>query len=144
MAKLTLSYFPIRARAEFMRLFLADAAVEFEDKRIPYDEEWKNNLKAQYPFVQLPVLDVQDEHGNNFRLPETNAILQYLEETYTVIPGYRELSPLERASIIAVRDVCSRITLQLGTSLTCVTRLPWQCWTLEASGTSTGERCART
>lgn len=105
MVALTLSYFPIRARAEPMRVLLADAGVEFVDKRIPLDEEWKTTLKAQYPFRQLPTLDVQDEQGNVFCLPETNAILQYLEDTFTVIPGHKERSALDQAQTTAVREV---------------------------------------
>ncbi|KZV94088.1 hypothetical protein EXIGLDRAFT_737528, partial [Exidia glandulosa HHB12029] len=43
-------------------------------------------------------------HGKTFRLPETNAILQFLEETFCAIPAYKDRSPLDKAKVNAVKD----------------------------------------
>jgi len=63
MPNYTLTYFDLRARAEPARLILAQAGVEYEDKRLaaPFDEAgaaaWQA-VKPTTPFGQLPMLAV--------------------------------------------------------------------------------------
>jgi len=59
----TLTYFDLRARAEPARLILAQAGVEYEDKRLPppFDEEGQKHwasVKPSTPFGTLPILAV--------------------------------------------------------------------------------------
>jgi len=52
-AKGTLTYFGVYARAEPIRMLLNHARVDFEDRRISF-EEW-GALKSQMPAGQIPV-----------------------------------------------------------------------------------------
>ncbi|KAH7107451.1 hypothetical protein BKA62DRAFT_667580 [Auriculariales sp. MPI-PUGE-AT-0066] len=101
MPPLTLRYFDIRARAEPLRILLVDAGADFVDERVPFDDAWTNNGKLEQPFSQLPTLDIVQDDGTVFRLPETIAITDYIEETYCNIPAR---SPLNKAKANAVRD----------------------------------------
>jgi len=56
MSGIKLVYFNLMGRAETARLILAQAGVDYEDKRIE-KEEWPA-LKASLPMGQLPVLEV--------------------------------------------------------------------------------------
>ncbi|EJD53358.1 hypothetical protein AURDEDRAFT_111004 [Auricularia subglabra TFB-10046 SS5] len=104
---LTLVYFPIRARGELIRLFLVDSGIEWADKRVEFDDEWKNTLKAQAPFEKLPVLEVDDTSGSApFVLPETTAALQYIEDRCCMIPRLSERSHLLRAKVTAIKEQC--------------------------------------
>ncbi|XP_069485142.1 glutathione S-transferase P 1-like [Ambystoma mexicanum] len=75
MARFTITYFPVRGRAEAMRLLLADQGAEWKDEVVPI-QEWmagESKLKKEAVFGQLPKF--QD---GNYVLYQSNAILQYL------------------------------------------------------------------
>ena len=72
MSNIKLTYFNLRGRAELARLILAQAEVEYEDKRIQR-EEWptlkqgkthnifhlpQNENNTDLPFGQLPALEI--------------------------------------------------------------------------------------
>merc|ERR1712224_892357 len=54
-----LIYFDMQGRAEFSRLLLAQAGVQYEDKRIS-QAEWEK-LKPTMPFAELPALEVDGQ-----------------------------------------------------------------------------------
>jgi len=65
-----LLYFNSRGLAEYSRLMLAEGGFEFEDVRI---KEFTAEMKAQQPFGQLPVLEMDGR-----RIPESKAIAWYI------------------------------------------------------------------
>jgi glutathione S-transferase len=67
----TLSYFPIRGRAEPIRIVLEDTKTEYKNVTLG-GESWQA-LKPSLAFGQLPVLDDGD-----FKLVQSNAILRHL------------------------------------------------------------------
>jgi len=64
-------YFPMRGRGEPIRYILAQAEVEYEDKRVPR-EEWPT-IKPTTPLGQMPVLEVDGK-----MLAQSVAIGRYL------------------------------------------------------------------
>jgi hypothetical protein len=66
-----LTYFPIRARAEFIRWILAAVNQSFQDVRIPASQ-WLA-IKPTMPFGQLPVLEIRQENFS-FVLAQSKAI----------------------------------------------------------------------
>nr|ACO10825.1 Glutathione S-transferase P [Caligus rogercresseyi] len=70
---LTLTYFPVRGRAEVIRVMLKDQGAEFDEKVITM-EMWKEGtLKASCLFGQLPIFQDGD-----LTLYQTNAIRRHL------------------------------------------------------------------
>ena len=67
----TLTYFPIRGRAEVPRLILEHAGAEYKDTRVTF-EEWPA-LKATLPFGQLPNYEDSD-----VCIPQSMAIIRHL------------------------------------------------------------------
>ncbi|KAJ8559056.1 hypothetical protein ON010_g8392 [Phytophthora cinnamomi] len=68
--KLKLTYFPVQGRAEPIRLALFIGGLDFEDKRLSFDEFAK--VKSGLPFNQLPVLEVDGD-----AISQSLAILRY-------------------------------------------------------------------
>lgn len=66
-----LTYFPIKARGEPIRLALSIAGLDFEDERLT--KEQFVAIKETLPFKQLPVLTVD---GRTYA--QSNAILRYI------------------------------------------------------------------
>ena len=56
MPQYKLTYYNARTRAEVSRLVLAQAGMEYEDKRVS-GKEWRQ-LKPQTPFGYMPILEV--------------------------------------------------------------------------------------
>jgi len=77
--KITLYYFNAMARAEISRLILHYNAVEFEDKRVSFQEwkEFKQTHKELLPFGQLPVLD-----WNGKIIAQSHCIARYLAQKF--------------------------------------------------------------
>jgi len=79
-----LMYFPIRGRAEAIRLILEDQGAQYEFKAVER-EEWQR-IKPSTPFGQIPMLTDGD-----FQLPQSNAIIRYLGRKYDMYgKGIRE------------------------------------------------------
>lgn len=72
----TLTYFPIRGRAEVPRLILEQAGVSYEDKRITF-QDWPA-LKTTLPFGQLPNYEDED-----VSIPQSMAIVRHLGRKYS-------------------------------------------------------------
>lgn len=75
MAEYKLSYFPVRGRAEPIRLLFAYKEIKYEDVRVP-GENWPK-LKPNTPFGSMPVL----EEGGK-KLGGSIVILRYLGEKF--------------------------------------------------------------
>ncbi|KAJ3038271.1 hypothetical protein HDV00_000868 [Rhizophlyctis rosea] len=80
MPQLKLTYFPIKARAEPIRLALAVGGIPFEDERIAR-EQWAA-LKEKMPFGQMPILTID----NSTVLAQQHAILRYVGKMAGVYP----------------------------------------------------------
>ncbi|XP_020630097.1 glutathione S-transferase 1-like [Orbicella faveolata] len=82
MPKYKLSYFPIRGRAEAIRIVFAVAGVEFEDNRVG-PKEWFTELKHSglSPSGQLPVLEVDGKI-----LTQSKVILSYVAKELNLAP----------------------------------------------------------
>ena len=74
MADYKLHYFPVRGRAEPIRLLFAYKDIKYEDIRIPFDK-WQEN-KPNMPFGAMPVL----EEAGGKKLGGSMVILRYLAE----------------------------------------------------------------
>lgn len=100
MTKPTLVYFPVRGRAEPIRLILADAGVDWQEHPIGSGTPAQNGrptdfaaLKASgdLPFEAAPVWEEPD----GFRLAQTLAIMSYLGRTH----GLHGQTPREQALV---------------------------------------------
>src|SRR4051812_48818940 len=96
--KPTLIYFPVRGRAEIIRLVLAEAGVEYDEHPILKGEPPRNGrptdfaeLKASglLPFQAAPVW----EDADGFRLAQSLAIVRYLSKKH----GLMGSNPREEA-----------------------------------------------
>jgi len=72
MVEYRLLYFPIKGRAEPMRVMFAHAGVKFEDVTWDLQIEWPKH-KAEMPFGQVPVLEYKGQ-----KLAQTKAICRFL------------------------------------------------------------------
>ncbi|CAL4164317.1 unnamed protein product, partial [Meganyctiphanes norvegica] len=79
MPEYKLIYFNMAARAELARWCFAYGGIEYEDKRIEF-EDWPE-MKADMPGGQLPVLMVDDKP-----LPESLAISRYIAKQAGLVP----------------------------------------------------------
>uniref|UniRef100_A0A673WJB5 Glutathione S-transferase n=1 Tax=Salmo trutta TaxID=8032 RepID=A0A673WJB5_SALTR len=70
---LTLTYFPVRGRAEVIRVMLKDQGAEFDEKVITMEMWTEGTLKASCLFGQLPKFEDGD-----LTLYQTNAIRRHL------------------------------------------------------------------
>lgn len=96
-------YFPIRGRAEPIRLLLASLGIPFEDRDI-VRERWMET-KAGLPLGQAPVLVETFEDGVQIMIPQSQAILRHLARVHRRYG--RDESEMLRADVLAetVHDV---------------------------------------
>ncbi|XP_069608724.1 glutathione S-transferase P 1-like [Ranitomeya imitator] len=91
MSGYVLTYFPMRGRAEPIRLLLGDQGVSWKEEEVPL-ADWltgKCELKKQAVFGQLP----QFKDGD-FVLYQSNTILRYLGRKYGISGGNNQESAL--------------------------------------------------
>ena len=93
MPQYKLTYFDRRGRAEIIRLILAQAGVEYEDKRIAF-EDW-GQLKPQTPFGYIPILEVDGKV-----LSGSGPIARFLAERH----GLAGSNDVENAEIAGIAD----------------------------------------
>jgi len=81
----TLEYFPIRGRAEPIRLMLEDHGVSYSDLFVTDGVKWEADKTDynNYPFNQIPIF-----HVNGKKIAQQDAILRYI----TKVTGKKELS----------------------------------------------------
>lgn len=107
-----LKYFNVRGRAELIRWLFLLADLPFEDVRFEAGEEWKaikNNLEGKkysiakpchvslliyliiqpyysflldFPFKQMPVLEVVDDDGKRLVIAQTHAISRFVANAF--------------------------------------------------------------
>merc|ERR1712087_324326 len=98
MSKIKLTHYNARGRAETIRLVLAYAGKEFEDKRIAPED--MPSLKPSLPFGQLPVLEVDGD-----MIGQSMAIARYLASEC----GIAGSSGLVKAQVDEVVDVINDV-----------------------------------
>jgi len=81
--KITLYYFNFPGRAELIRLILHYNDINFEDKRITFDEwkDFKQAHKELFPFGQMPVLE-----WNGKIYAQSQAIAKFLAQKFGQYP----------------------------------------------------------
>ncbi|PIC34829.1 hypothetical protein B9Z55_014367 [Caenorhabditis nigoni] len=102
MIQYKLIYFDVRGLGEVSRQLFHLAGCEFEDVKIPRNDEqaWLE-LKKSTPFGQLPILKILDaESQNEIEIPQSSAIGRYLANQF----GYAGKTPEEKAMVDAVID----------------------------------------
>ncbi|XP_070555868.1 hematopoietic prostaglandin D synthase-like [Ptychodera flava] len=104
MAKYTLSYFNIRARAEVSRFVLAFAGIEYEDRRINQSDWPSEKQSGRYPFNRLPTLEV-----DGAVLSESCTVARFLARKH----GLYADDALSQARIDMVADVVDDIYSKL-------------------------------
>jgi len=86
--KIKLTYFPIEAAAEKVRLALVMTGTEFEDCRITFDEF--QAMKASTPYGQLPVMEVTEDDGSTKTFAQSEAMMRWIvakfDTTKTLLP----------------------------------------------------------
>lgn len=98
MENLTLYYFPMRARAEAIRMMLSIAGVQYKDVRIP-GSEWPTK-KADMMYGTMPVLDV-----NGVKIGQSVSITRYIAK-HTDLGGK---TALEDAQLDAAFHVITEV-----------------------------------
>jgi glutathione S-transferase len=91
MTKPILTYFPARGRAEPIRIALAEAGVDYDERAVTKNNFAELKASGTLPFDAVPVWDEPD----GFRLAQTMAILSYLGRTH----GLHGQTPREQALV---------------------------------------------
>ena len=102
MSQYKLTYFNGRARAELIRLVLAQAGVQYEDHRI-VGEDWKD-LKPKTPFGTVPILEVDGK-----TLGGSIPIAVFLAQRH----GLAGANDFENAEIAGIMDCLGDLILGL-------------------------------
>jgi len=76
-SKFEVFYFPIQARAEYIRLVLAAGKANWENKAVGDWGKEKFNTEGLL-FKQVPMLIEHKSSGDEFRLVQTGTIIRYL------------------------------------------------------------------
>jgi len=83
-----ISYFPIEAAAEKVRLTLVMCGKEFEDNRVVF-QDW-GAYKPQTPYGQMPVMDITESDGTKKTFAQSDAMMRYIaarfDESGTLFP----------------------------------------------------------
>ncbi|KAG7401920.1 hypothetical protein PHYBOEH_009500 [Phytophthora boehmeriae] len=95
--KLKLTYWPIHARAEPIRLAFFIGGIDFEDERVPFEEVDK--LLPSLPFNRIPVLDVDGE-----LMSQSMAILRYAGSISRLYPTTNALEAHRVDEIFSLID----------------------------------------
>ncbi|XP_028045698.1 glutathione S-transferase [Monomorium pharaonis] len=99
MSSFKLTYFPITALAEPIRLLLAHMGIEFEDIRFDR-KDWPKLIKPTMPFGQVPVLEI-----NGKMIHQSKAICRYLAKQCG-LAGRDDLEALEiDATVDTIHDL---------------------------------------
>ena len=80
-SKLKLTYFPLKGRAEPIRLTLVAGGIEFEDERINFEEFGKRKATGEFPFSALPVMNVG---GKSYA--QTGTLIRYAGQLAGLYP----------------------------------------------------------
>lgn len=93
--KYKLVYFDTTGRAEVMRFMFAEAGVEYEDYRVPDENESWKALRPSVPGGYLPMLEF-----DGFKLTQSQAISKYLAKQF----GFAGKTALEEARIDSIAE----------------------------------------
>ena len=78
-------YFNLYGRAEPIRMLLAHAKIQFEDKRFEF-ADWPT-VKGHFEFGQVPALEITDAEGKVHQYTQTLSILRYLSIKHGYYPA---------------------------------------------------------
>lgn len=89
--KIKLSYFPIEAAAEKVRLTLVMTSVEFEDVRIPFTDWQAMKASGATPYGQLPIMELTYDDGHEQKCAQSGAMMRWIarkfDKTGTLYPA---------------------------------------------------------
>jgi len=86
-SKFEVYYFPIKARAEYVRFVLAVAKANWENK--PVNDWAKEKFSTEgLLYKQVPMLIEHKANGKELRLVETSAIIRYIANTFSMYYVY--------------------------------------------------------
>jgi glutathione S-transferase len=98
--KIELVYFPLRGRANLIRLILAHSGIQ-HTATVP---DWPA-YKPKTPFGQLPVLRQTSNDSNDFELSQSGAIVRYLARDAGLIPTDPQQAAFVESIVDAWADV---------------------------------------
>jgi len=97
-----LTYFPVEAKGELIRLIFAQAEIEYEDVRIPW-ADWPP-IKPTTPFGHLPLLEFDGETFTG-----SGPIARYLAEKH----GLAGSSDTDNLKIAGIKDYQNEVVLKM-------------------------------
>lgn len=110
MTSYRLIYFNLRAKAAVIRMIFAAADQKYEDHRIEWPNEQWSELKTQFPFKQLPVLEVT-ENSKTYTIAQSMTISRFLANRFG-LAGKNELERTYADMIIdQVTDIFNGVRL---------------------------------
>eukprot|EP01120_Amphizonella_sp_Union-15-10_P011585 TRINITY_DN4953_c0_g1_i2.p1 TRINITY_DN4953_c0_g1~~TRINITY_DN4953_c0_g1_i2.p1 ORF type:complete len:219 (+),score=37.88 TRINITY_DN4953_c0_g1_i2:64-720(+) len=98
-----LTYFPIRGRAELLRLILEASGSNYEYEPL-HPSDW-GTFKPQTPFGQLPILSTPDIGT----IPQSMAIARYLAKKFNFYPTDLKEQVRVEVALEAIRDIADGI-----------------------------------
>lgn len=113
MTSYKLIYFNLRAKASVIRMIFAAAGQKYEDYRIEWPNDQWPELKTQFPFKQLPVLEVT-ENSKTYTIAQSMTISRFLANRFG-LAGKNELERTNADMIIdQVTDIFNGVRLIYG------------------------------
>lgn len=105
--RLRLVYFPVRAKAEMLRMALIFGKVAFEDigPSDYFGKGWRDGAKQLCPFGQLPLLVVDDEPP----IAQSGAIMRYI--CRSLVPSLTPTDAFQAAQCDALFEASQELTV---------------------------------
>jgi glutathione S-transferase P len=98
--RMELHYFPLRGRAEVLRLALAAASAEYKELPIDYQEMKSEAGSAKYPFGQAPTF-----HDEGHVFAQMDAILRYIARKFDLYGSNNAESTFVDMILLAVESI---------------------------------------
>lgn len=104
--KYKLTYFPVKALAEPIRLLFKYGSIDFDDVRVEKNSDIWEQLKPHTPFGQVPILEVDGKMA-----PQSIAIARYVAKQVK-LTGKNDWEDLEIDSVVdTINDLRQKIGL---------------------------------
>jgi prostaglandin-H2 D-isomerase / glutathione transferase len=110
--KFTVSYFPITARGESIRLAAVIGKIPFTNKAVSL-ADWPH-VKNDIPLKQLPTLEIEGEDGSKTTVVQSLAILRYFGKLGGLYPE----DPIEALKVDSMIDTVVDMAVIISASMT--------------------------